>query len=62
MLVMRRYMHNVLEWGLTTRLPTIRKLVSDLYIKDTQLLAEEAQKELLKTPSTGKKRKEMPLT
>lgn len=62
LLVTRRYMHNILEWGLTTRLPIIRKLVSDLYIKDTRVLAEEVKKGLPKTPSTGTKRKEIHLT
>ncbi len=62
LLVMRRYMHNILEWGLTTRLPIIRKLVSDLYDTDTRVLAEEAKKGLPKTPSTGTKRKEIHLT
>ena len=39
LLVMRRITHNVLEWGLMTRLPIIKKMVSDLYVNDIKLLA-----------------------
>lgn len=62
LLLMRRFTHNILEWGLTTRLPIIKKLVSDLYVKDKMLLVEEEKKALQTTPSTGKKRKEVHLT
>ena len=54
LLVMRRFTHNILEWGLTTRLPIIRKLVSDLYVKDRMLLAGEEKMGPSKSPSTGK--------
>ena len=31
--------HNIIEWSLMTRLPFVKKLVSDLYANDTKLLA-----------------------
>ena len=58
LLVMRRYTHNILEWGLTTRLPIIKKLVSDLYAKDTMLLADEENTGPPESPSPAKKLKE----
>ncbi len=60
--VMRRFTHNTLEWGLTTRLPIIRKLVSNLYVKDTMLLGGEENIGPPKFPSAGKKRKEVHTT
>ena len=59
LLAMRRFTHNILEWGLTTRLPIIRKLVSDVYVKDTMLLAGKENIGPPEPPSTGEKRKEV---
>ena len=59
LLVMRRYTHNIMEWGLTTRLPVIQKLVSDLHAKDTALLAGKEEMGPPESPSPTKKRKEM---
>ena len=56
---MRRFTHNILEWGLRTRLPIIRKLVSDVYIKDTILLAGKENIGPSEPLSTGEKRKEV---
>ena len=59
LLPMRRFTHNIIEWGLTTRLPIIKNLVSDLYAMDTALLAGEEKMGPPESPSRTKKRKEM---
>lgn len=53
LLVMRRLTHNIMEWGLMTRLPIIKKLVSDLQAKDTGNMGPP------ESPSPTNKRKEM---
>ena len=58
LLEMRRYTHNVLEWGMTTRLPIIKKLVSDLFANDTMLLADDENMGPPDSPSPAKKLKE----
>lgn len=58
LLVMRRVTHNILEWGLMTRLPIIKKLVSDLQAKDAALLAGKKKMGPPESPSPAKKRKE----
>ena len=58
LLVMRRVMHNIMEWRLMTRLPIIKKLVSDLQAKDTVLLAGKMKMGPPESPSPAKKRKE----
>ena len=58
LLVMRRATHNILEWGLMTRLPIIKKLVSDLQAKGTKLLSGGGGMGPPESPSATKKRKE----
>ena len=59
LLVMRRVTHNIMEWGLMTRLPFVKKLVLDLHAMDTALLAGEEKMGPPESPSPTKKRKEM---
>ena len=59
LLPMKRFTHNIMEWGLMTRLPFVKKLVLDLYAKDTALLAGEEKMDPAEFPSPTKKRKEM---
>ena len=59
LLPMRRFTHNIVEWGLMTRLPFVKKLVSDLHAMDTALLAGEEKMGPPESPSPTKKRKEM---
>ena len=56
--VMRRIMDNIMEWGLMTRLPIIKKLVSDLYARDTMLLADDEDMGPPDSPSPAKRLKE----
>lgn len=39
LLVMRRYMHNMIEWGMTTRLPEIQSMIAKLYEREALLQA-----------------------
>ena len=57
LLVMRRAMHNIMEWGLMTRLPIIKKLVSELQAKEGPQLAGKKNTGPLDSPSPAKKLK-----
>ena len=58
LLVMRRVMHNIIEWGLMVRMPIIKKLVSDLQAKEGPQMAGKENMGPPDSPSPAKKLKE----
>lgn len=57
LLRMRRFTHNILEWGMTTRLPAIRKLVEDLHKREALLPAEKDSEMPAPAPKSTKRKK-----
>ena len=60
LLNLQRFTYNILEWEMTTRLPTIRDLIASLYRRETFLRAENNKKEIpapARELSTATKRK-----